>query len=287
MNLPLERGQLCPRELTPKNSRTKLSALQGAPRSSLRCGGFTLIELLVVIVIVGILASLLLPALARAKSSARRITCANHLRQWALAQTLYAQDNDDNIARESFLPDGVTINLWAQVRDALADDVWYNALPRQAGMPEAADFAPKAVRADFYARNHLFHCPDARFPRGAEKDDLAYFSLAMNSKLILTPASTMKLSSIQQPASTVFFLDNRLPGEAKADPDQTNDQLGQPSAYATRFVTRHQKRGNLVFIDLHIEAKTGPEVMHRGQAIYPQTSVLWTANPVHNPNIVH
>jgi prepilin-type N-terminal cleavage/methylation domain-containing protein len=267
-------------------NRPMRSKSSSAPSVTLRCAGFTLIELLVVIVIVGILASLLLPALARAKSSARRITCANHLRQWALAQTLYAQDNDDSVARESFLPNGVNINLWSQVLHPDAEDVWYNALARQANVPEAADFAPKAVRPDFYARNQLFHCPDARFPRGAEKDDLAYFSLAMNSKLILRPGSTVKLSSVQQPAATVFFLESRLPGEAKVTPEQTDSELGQPSAFAIRFVTRHQRRGNLVFTDLHLEAKSGAEVVQRGLAIYPQTGVIWTANPVHNPNLV-
>ncbi len=71
---------------------------------------FTLIELLVVIAIIGILASMILPALGSAKEKGRRMFCINNLRQVSLSAMLYADDDQDRFPR--FAPGPAGTRNW-------------------------------------------------------------------------------------------------------------------------------------------------------------------------------
>ena len=113
-----------------------------------KTNGFTLIELLVVIAIIAILAAMLLPALAKAKSQAHQSICLNNFKQLGIMMQLYADDNEDDVVHNG---NGLVRLTWV--------GGVFSTRPQDAGKPEMLIDKKFSLFGQYIQTKGVYRCP--------------------------------------------------------------------------------------------------------------------------------
>jgi len=213
-----------------------------------RLWAFTLVELLVIIALLGVLFSMIAPAMAKALGKAREVYCLNNLRNLSVAQTLFSHDHDDHLtphainrvpSQNAIIPNS-KMTLWPDLLESYAGD------------------------------RRVFRCP-------CMKCDLEQgmgfgMNLGVAGKFIVASESqTPHASQVTSPALAIYFADAAfITPETMGRPmSEWQEDASRPLGswtirtpadrfwnwLPTRVIPRHGARSNVGFVDGHVESR--------------------------------
>ncbi len=215
--------------------------------SNQRCGGFTLIELLVVMAIIAMLATLLLPVMAKAKGRARSVCCISNLGQIGLGMNLYAEDHND------FLPGTAHTSL---------SNSWVFSLASYVGDVEKIRICPGDAKGDQRLLN-----------RGTSylmNEYTAVPALDPFGDPIPNEPVWNRLSALKRPCETflTFEISDRSGTGTGQDHTHSRNWLnkGWNSVLEDVQPDRHGKSANYLFADWHVAALKAEALKKRIEA---------------------
>ena len=204
---------------------------------------FTLIELLIVIAIIAILASLLLPTLARAKSQAHRIKCTNNHRQLFLAWSMYQDDNDGRLTLNLRGSDTRTL-CW--VESTIHGDTPGFTDPTYLIDPRKAAFATYIKAVDVY------RCP-------AEK------TIFRRGRTVLPKLRSYSMNDLMTP-----------PGPGRNDPNSPNQLRKGSDVFrpSTTFVFTDVEPASMCFTPFRVPQSDSEQWFNAPGAMHSKSAVL-------------